>query len=142
MTPTSTLHKANQPRQQTDKWLTLEQLLADLVADKLVAQDAADKLLALRRNFRSGDIHPLVILADQKWKDPRNPKKLLNLEMLTEWLAGKVQLPYLHIDPFKIDFAAVTKVMSNAYATRFRILPVGVTSTEALIATCEPYVRE
>jgi general secretion pathway protein E len=61
---------------------------------------------------------------------------------LTEWLAGKVGMPYLHIDPFKIDFAAVTKVMSNAYAARFKILPVGVTSSEAVIATCEPYVRE
>jgi len=142
MTSTSTLKKADQPRQQSDKRLSLEQLLAELVADKLVTQDTADKLLALRRNFRGGGVHPLVILADQKWKDPRNPKKLLNLETLTEWLAGKVGLPYLHIDPFKIDFAAVTKVMSNAYASRFRILPVGVTSTEAVIATCEPYVRE
>jgi general secretion pathway protein E len=114
MTPTSSLHKADQARQQNDTRLTLEQLLAELVADKLVTQDTADKLLALRRNFRGSDVHPLVLLADQKWKDPRNPKKLLNLEVLTEWLAGKVGVPYLHIDPFKIDFAAVTKVMSNA----------------------------
>ena len=81
-------------------------------------------------------------MAEQKWKDPRHPRRVLNLETLTEWLAGKVGLPYLHIDPFKIDFAAVTKVMSNAYATRFRILPVQVTAKEAVIATCEPYVRE
>ena len=127
---------------QPDKKLTLEQLLADLVADKLVPQDAAEKLVALRRTLRSSDFHPLIIVADQKWKDPRNPKKLLSLEVLTEWLAGKVGLPYLHIDPFKIDFAAVTKVMSNAYAERFKILPVSVTSTEVVIATCEPYVRE
>src|SRR5882724_2855210 len=125
-----------------DKKLTIDQLVADLVADKLITQDIAEKLLALRRNLRSSDIHPLMILADQKWKDPRNPKKLLTLEVLTEWLAGKVGLPYLHIDPFKIDFAAVTKVMSNAYAERFKILPVRVTPTEAVIATCEPYVRE
>ena len=32
--------------------------------------------------------------------------------------------------------------MSSAYATRFRILPVGVTSKEAVIATAEPGVRE
>ncbi|MEO8156474.1 MAG: GspE/PulE family protein [Betaproteobacteria bacterium] len=125
-----------------DRKLTIDQLLADLVADKLVAADVAEKLLALRHNLRSSDIHPLIILADQKWKDPRNPKKLLTLEVLTEWLAGKVDLPYLHIDPFKIDFAAVTKVMSNAYAERFKILPVQVNSTEAVIATCEPHVRE
>ena len=28
--------------------------------------------------------------------------------------------------PLKIDFTAVTEVMSSAYATRFRILPIGV----------------
>src|SRR6185295_9758398 len=82
-----------------------------------------------------------VIVADQKWKDPRQPKKVLNLETLTVWLAQKTGLPYMHIDPFKIDFPAVTKVMSSAYAERFRILPVGVTTREAIIATAEPYVR-
>ena len=125
-----------------DKKLTLEFLLADLVADKLVPQDTADKLIALRRTMRSSDLHPLLILADQKWKDPRNPKKLLTLEVLTEWLAGKAGLAYVHIDPFKIDFAAVTKVVSNAYAERFKILPIRITSAEVVIATCEPYVRE
>ena len=127
---------------QPDKKLTLDQLLADLVAEKLVPPDASEKLVALRRSLRSSELHPLILLADQKWKDPRNPKKLLSLEVLTEWLAGKVGLPYLHIDPFKINFAAVTKVMSNAYAERFKILPVSVNSTEVVIATCEPYVRE
>ena len=72
---------------------------------------------------------------------PRNPRKALSLEILTQWLAEKCGLPYMHIDPFKIDFAAVTKVMSSAYAERFKILPVGVTSKEATIATAEPFVR-
>ncbi len=129
-------------QKQPDKKLTLDQLLADLVADTLITQDTAEKLVALRRNLRGSDVHPLIILADQKWKDPRNPKKLLTLEVLTEWMAGKAGLAYLHIDPFKIDFAAVTKVVSNAYAERFKILPVSVNSTEVVIATCEPFVRE
>src|SRR6185503_4058996 len=85
--------------------------------------------------------HPLVVIAEQHWKDPRNPRKLLHIEALTEWLAGKVGLPYLHVDPFKIDFAAVTKVMSSAYAERYKILPVAVSSREATIATCEPFAR-
>ena len=32
--------------------------------------------------------------------------------------------------------------MSSAYATRFRVLPVGVTAKEVVIATAEPFVRE
>ena len=125
----------------TDAPLTLQGVLDDLVADALVAREAADKLLKDRRAARA-ETHPLVVIADQKWKDPRNPRKLLHLEALTEWLAERVGLPYLHIDPFKIDFAAVTKVMSNAYAQRYRILPVGVSTREATIAVCEPNVRE
>ena len=127
--------------QTADRWLTLDGVLADLVADKLVSQDDASKLINDHRVNR-GKAHPLVVIADQKFKDPRSPKKVLHLEVLTEWLAEKVGLPYLHIDPFKIDFAAVTKLMSTAYAQRYRILPVSVNTREATIATCEPFVRE
>jgi general secretion pathway protein E len=124
-----------------ERKLTLEKVLADLITDGLVLKEAADTLAANRRMSRS-DVHPLVIVADQKWKDQRHPKKALSLEVLMQWLAEKVGLPYLHIDPFKIDFAAVTKVMSSAYATRFKILPLEVNAREVTIATAEPFVRE
>jgi len=132
--------KAVQPRGSEHR-LELSGVLADLVADGLVPKDVADQL-AKDRRFARADVHPLVVIADQKWKDPRHPTKLLNVETLTQWLADKSDLPYLHIDPFKIDFAAVTKVMSSAYAERYKILPISLTTREATIATCEPYVRE
>jgi general secretion pathway protein E len=131
--------KAAQP--QADHRLELSRLLADLVTDGLVPKELADQLISNRR-FSRGDTHPLVVIADQKWKDPRQPRKLLHLEALTQWLADKVELPYFHVDPFKIDFAAVTKTMSSAYAERYRILPVAITTREVTVATCEPYVRE
>ena len=125
---------------QGDRPLTLAQVIADLIADGMVPKEDAEKLVANRRHSRS-DVHPLVVIADQKWKDPKNPRKLLGVETLTQWLAEKVGLPYLHIDPFKIDFTAVTKVMSNAYAARYKILPVSVNTREATIATAEPWIR-
>jgi general secretion pathway protein E len=124
-----------------ERRLDLEEVVALLVRDKLVTREAAERCLVSRRHVTSSH-HPLVLIAEQKWKDPRHARKVLHLEALSEWFAEKAGLPYLHIDPFKIDFAAVTKVMSNAYATRFRILPVEVTPREVVIATCEPYIRE
>jgi general secretion pathway protein E len=132
---------ANAAPAQTNRKLELSQILADLVTDGLVTKEAADEL-AKNRRFARTEVHPLVVIADQKWKDPRSPRKVLHLEALTEWLAGKVGLPYLNIDPFKIDFAAVTKSMSSAYAERFHILPVAVSTREVTIATCEPYMRD
>jgi general secretion pathway protein E len=118
--------------------LTLPEVLDWMVADRLIEPAVADHLKKERRYYR-GSHHPLVVIADQKW---RSGARLLSLEALTEWLAQHVGMPYLHIDPLKIDFTAVTDVMSSAYATRFRILPVGLTTTEAVIATAEPYVHE
>ncbi|MBS1218673.1 MAG: type secretory pathway, ATPase PulE/Tfp pilus assembly pathway, ATPase PilB [Proteobacteria bacterium] len=123
-----------------DRPLSLAQIVDDLIADGLVPREEAETLVANRRYSRA-NVHPLMVIADQKWKDPRHPRKLLGVETLTQWLAEKCGLPYLHIDPFKIDFNAVTKVMSVAYAERYRILPLSVTTSEVIIATAEPWVR-
>jgi general secretion pathway protein E len=121
-----------------DRRLTLAEVLDWLVADGLAAAEAAEQLKKERRYYR-GSLHPLVIVAEQKWKKGAAP---LTLDMLAEWLAQRAGLEYLHIDPLKIDFTTVTEVMSSAYATRFRVLPVGLDAKEAVIATSEPYVRE
>ena len=121
--------------------LTLSEVLAGLVDDGFVGRAEADKLIAERRMHR-GDYHPLNLIADMKWQSPKPPGKVMHLEWLTEWLAGRVGQTYFHIDPLKINFSAVTTVMSNAYAARFKILPVEVNTREAVIATCQPYVKE
>jgi general secretion pathway protein E len=122
----------------SERRLTLAEVLGWLVEDGLVDAAAAGQFQKERRYYR-GNQHPLAIIAEQKWK---KGAALLTLEALSEWLAKRVGLEYLHIDPLKIDFAAVTEVMSSAYATRFRVLPVGVTAKEAVIATAEPFIRE
>jgi general secretion pathway protein E len=124
-----------------DQLLTIAQLLDWMVEDKMVDAAEAAKLKKERRYYR-GTQHPLAMIADMNWKHAQPPHKLLALEPLTEWLAKRVGMEYRHVDPLKIDFSAVTEVMSSSYATRFKILPIGVNSKEAVIAVCEPYVRD
>jgi general secretion pathway protein E len=121
--------------------LTLGEVLDRLVVDGMIPFSEAERLKRERRYFR-GDTHPLLMVAEQKWKSLLPPGKLLTLDVLTEWLAGHCGLPYLHIDPLRIDFASVTEVMSSAYATRFRILAVEVKLGEVVVATAEPWLRE
>ena len=123
-----------------DRRLSLPEVVDALVADGFVAADVAETFKRERRYFR-GDIHPLIVIAEQRWKSLQPPHRLLDLDVLAEWLAKWCGLQYFHIDPLKINFSAVTEVMSNAYATRFRILPVAVTSSEVVVATAEPYQR-
>jgi general secretion pathway protein E len=122
----------------TERRLALGELLDWLIEDKLADPQVAAGFKKERRYYR-GTVHPLAVIAEQKWK---SGAKVLDLDVLSEWLAKRVGFEYFHIDPLKIDFTGVTEVMSSAYATRFRILPVGVTAKEAVIATAEPFVRE
>ncbi len=121
--------------------LTVAEILGLLVAEGLVVQADAEALIKESRLKRLV-AHPLTIIADQKWKSLQPPHRQLTLDDLGEWLAARVGLEYYHIDPLKIDFTAVTDVMSSAYATRFGILPVQVNATEVVIATTEPYLRD
>ena len=127
--------------QPAEHRLTISEIVDWLIEDGMVDVATAELFKKERRFFR-GNQHPLVIVGDQNWKSARPPHRPLSLEPLTEWLAKRVGMDYLHIDPLKIDFAGVTEVMSSAYATRFRVLPVGVNSKEVVIATAEPFLRE
>src|SRR6185437_5694869 len=121
-----------------DRRLRLDDILKLMVADGLVAAADADPVARSRTQRYD---NPLELIADQKWRSLVPPRRLLTLETLVEWLAGKLGIPYLHIDPLKIDLVAVTGTMSIAYAERYRILPVAVAKGELTVATSEPFVR-
>ena len=54
-------------------------------------------------------------------------------------MAGRrLAMPYLRIDPLKVDVARVADVMSIRYAETRRALPVSVGLSEVTVATCEP----
>jgi general secretion pathway protein E len=127
------------------KTLDLQQIFSWLLADGVMEKaDAKAQYNQAQGILRSSPIsmHPLVAVAQCKLKSVQPPHKILTLDWLTEWLAGKVKLPFFRIDPLKIDFTRVADVMSANYATRFNILPVELTATDLTIATAEPNVVE
>jgi general secretion pathway protein E len=126
---------------QSEHKLQLSEVLNMLVADDLVTRDDADTLIA-KHKLQRLDLHPLVVIAEHGFKSTQPPNKILTIEILTEWLAKRVKLEYLHIDPLKIDFSSVTDLMSNDYAGRFFILPLEMNENEVVVATAEPYLRD
>jgi general secretion pathway protein E len=129
----------NAPAQ--DRPLDLNDLLRELVAQGRVAQDSAEQCLTVRRSAVANQQHPLEFLAAQQLDDLQRPGKKLDLETLTVWLAERAGQPYLRIDPLKIDVAAVTPLMSYAFAQRHSILAVAVDSSAVTIASSQPFVH-
>ncbi|AZE51854.1 Type II secretory pathway, ATPase PulE/Tfp pilus assembly pathway, ATPase PilB [Pseudomonas chlororaphis] len=123
-----------------DRWLDLNDLLRDLVAQGFISQDSAEHALTTRRNAANSQLHPLEFLASQHLDDLSRPGRRLDLESLTLWLAQQAGQPYLRIDPLKIDVAAVTPLMSYAFAQRHKILAVSIDAEAVTVASAQPYV--
>ncbi|HKP67151.1 MAG TPA: ATPase, T2SS/T4P/T4SS family, partial [Casimicrobiaceae bacterium] len=123
---------------KSDRRLRLDDIVTLMVAEGLILPADGDRIARSRtQRFE----HPLELIAEQKLKSQKPPHKVLTLEPLVEWLAGKLDVPYRHIDPLKVELGAVTATMSNAYAERYRILPVAVDRGTLTVATAEPFVR-
>ena len=121
--------------------LKLAEVLEMLVADGMVGKADADSLFAEHR-LRRHDAHPLIIVAEKNWKSLLPPNRVITLDTLTEWMARKVGLEYLHIDPIKIDFTNLVDLMSIDYANRFAIMPISIEGNELVVATAEPFLRD
>jgi general secretion pathway protein E len=122
---------AARPRGRLD-W---HQLLGWLRDDGLVTEDDAQRVI---RRFAAGSssLHALVRLGGAGLQ---HQGRALDCEALTEWLARRVQLPYLRIDPLKVDVGRVAEVMSLQYAEMRKVLPVNVSADAVTVATSEPF---
>ena len=108
--------------------------------DGLITPEEAQRTIARCAQAESVQ-HPLVRLASVSMRRASDGKAL-DIETLTQWLAGRFGMEYLRIDPLKVDVGKVSDVMSAAYAERHRVLPVQVTPAEVVVATAEPFLTD
>ena len=111
-----------------------------LRTDGVIAAEEAQRTIARCSQAESAQ-HPLVRLANVAMTRASDGKPL-DVEMLTEYLAQRSGLPYLRIDPLKVDVGKVADTMSASYAERHKVLPVQVTAKEVVVATSEPFITD
>ena len=111
-----------------------------LRTDGVIADEEAQRTIARCSQAESSQ-HPLVRLANVAMARASDGKPL-DAEMLTEYLAQRCGLPYLRIDPLKVDVGKVADTMSASYAERHKVLPVQVTAKEVVVATAEPFITD
>lgn len=109
-----------------------------LERDGVIAPEEAQRTIARCAQAESAQ-HPLVRLASVSMCRSSDNKPL-DIETLTQWLAGYAGMEYLRIDPLRVDVGKVADAMSAGYAERHKILPVVVTAAEITVATAEPFI--
>ena len=118
-------------------WRTLVQWLLD---DGVISGAEAERTVARCASAHSAQ-HPLQRLSVVGMARQVD-SHVLDVELLTQWLAKRSGLDYMRIDPLKVDVGKVADVMSAAYAERHKVLPVQVSPTEVVVATAEPFIRD
>ena len=123
--------------QRGERRLTLAEIVPALVGDGLLDPAQAPEI----SDMWSGQnrAHPFIWLAGRGLQRPDGMP--LDISTLSRWLAGRCELPYLQIDPLKMDVDAVTREVSPNYTARYGILPVAVDEKTVTFATAEPYER-
>ncbi|WP_374436142.1 GspE/PulE family protein [Inhella sp.] len=125
------------PPPATDARLNWRTLLQWLQEDGMIDVETAS---STESRFAVGDsaMHPLVRLG-RAGLQRAGTQRSLDTEALTEWLATRAKLPYLRIDPLKVEVGRVADVMNAAYAEKHRCLPVLMGLSDITIATSEPF---
>ena len=111
-----------------------------LRTDGVISAEEAARTMARCSQAESRQ-HPLVRLASVAMARASDGKAL-DIEMLTQYLAGRCGMPYVRIDPLKVDVGKVSDTMSASYAERHKVLPLQVLPLEVVVATAEPFVTD
>jgi len=120
--------------------LNLVNILRNLVLDGVVSQKDAKRILDRpKAKETNSNEHPFATIASAGLSRASAPHEPVSIEFLVSWLARKVGLDYLRIDPLKVDVDSVTSLVSYAYASRYKILPVEVAVEKVVIATSDPF---
>ncbi|MES2919102.1 MAG: GspE/PulE family protein [Pseudomonadota bacterium] len=123
--------------------IDLRWCLDELLKDGRLSQRDANLVGTTPRARDQLNWHPLQVIAKFNFEDEGNPKGdktgLLNLDVLTGWLAQKAGQPVFHIDPLKIRAGDVTGVMSYKFAERHGLLAVNASKDEVTIASAQPF---
>ena len=130
-TPAPAAHQGPLELSRVIEWLARDGVISPAEAQRTIARCA-------RAESKQAPLVRLAAVAMTRESDG----KPLDLEMLSQWLAGRAGLPYLRIDPLKVDVGKVADTMSAAYAERHKVLPVQVTPSEVVVATCEPFITD
>ena len=116
------------------------QLVDWLREDGVITAVEADRTIA--RCSQAESAQPALVRQAAVGMQRASDGQAMDVEELTQHLARRAGLPYLRIDPLRVDAGKVSDTMSATYAERHKVLPVQVTAAEVVVATSEPFIDD
>ena len=84
----------------------------------------------------------MELLASFAFSDARREADRVDEDKITKALAEVIGLPYVKIDPLKLDVQLITRTLSRPFARKHAVLPLEKRSGALVVATANPFDRE
>ncbi len=88
---------------------------------------------------RRYEVTPAEIVAAASFAHPEHAHRKIDEDVVAQTLAQATGVPYLKIDPLRIDNDLVTKTLSRPFARRHAVIPVGRNGEELCFAVTDPH---
>jgi len=82
------------------------------------------------------------VIAALKFNRADKPDQILDEDTIFQALAKEWKLPYLKIDPVKLELNLVTTTIPRSFAMKHLVLPIGVKDGNLIVATANPFNPE
>ena len=73
---------------------------------------------------------------------PKTGGKAVTSDTIMTAVARHFNLPFLKIDPLKLDYEVVTQIISRPYAIKHQIVPIALSNNTLTVATSDPFDTE
>ncbi len=88
------------------------------------------------------DISIVDVIDSLKLKIPGSEAAYLSEEIIMKEIAKHFGIPFLKIDPLKLDSDVATRTISRPYAIKHQLMPLKLSDNTLTIATSNPFERE
>ncbi len=107
------------------------------------ARLSAGPQVAGRRLHKGGETpSPAQVIASFNFETPGGNGRILSEDAITEALAVFLNIPYLKIDPLRLDLDVVTSHIPRPFALKYLLVPVATGDNELTIAVADPFNDE
>jgi len=125
-------------KEQADEVLSKE----NLIRSRILKSNESKSTVSRRGKAALADISIIDIICSMDLKVDGNSNIYVTEDAVMKDIAGHLGIPFLEIDPLKLDSDVTTKIISRPYALKYQLLPVALSGNTLTIATSKPFERE
>ena len=136
--------------------LTLSELLELLMEAELASSEQAKEIESREVTLKSRvlkekvgsvrsqaaaryDVSPAELVSAAALPHPSKSHRCVDEDAIAECVAAAAELPYVKLDPLKLDSELISKTFSRPFASRHVVIPVGHDQNRLRLALADPF---